>query len=492
MHQVKIVFDPENILNPGKILPLEKMPIEVTGSEVISIYPPEKGENLQNELVEALGQDKVLADPQELTAYQVDGKLPSLAVFPSHTDHICQVVRTAKRYEMSLVPWGSGSKQATGFPLAKTGIVLSLKNINRLLELDAPNLTAKVEAGMNHAELQRELARHGLRFPLEPADIESATIGGSLATNSNCPERLAYGTARDLVLGITAVTPTGEVVHVGGKTMKNVAGYYLRKLFLGSWGTLGIITEAILRLFYLPEEHKTMLLRFQNIESLSQTVGQISNSFLRPESMELINATATQNLESETSFKFPESELLLLIGVAGSKEVVERHIAETQALAEANNTQIVTVLSGPEEKEAWASQRHIQHSLPFLAPETVKGKAIVPIHRTGDMFQKIQEAATRHDLQVGITGHVGNGILYPALFSKNHDAQDNKMLAAIADLAQSAAKLGGVFLVENGPPEIRQTFDPISQRSDYGLMRHLKQALDPQNIFNPGKIVRTL
>jgi len=493
MHRVKDVFDPEEILNPGKITPLEKIkPIEVTDNRVISTSTPEKDKLLYDELVEILGKDKVMTDSHKLAEYQVDEKLPHLAVFPANTEHVYQTIRIANRYAMPLIPWGNGSKQSIGTPLTKMGTVLSLKSMNHLLELDTPNLTAKVEAGMNHAELQRELAKHGLFFPLEPADIESATIGGSLSTNSNGPKRLIYGTTRDLVLGITAVTPSGEVVHVGGKTMKNVAGYDLRKLFLGSWGTLGVITEAILRLFYLPEEHKTMLLKFQNIESLSQLVNQISNSFLRPESMELIDAIAAQRLDSPNTFKLQENELLILIGLAGTIEVVNRHIEEIQTLVAANNAEIVTVLSGIEEKEIWANQRHIQRSLSYPDSGTIKGKAVVPSHKMGDMYQEIQQTTSKHGLQVGITGHAGNGILYPTLFSKNHNTQNNEMLALVADLIQSAAKLGGFFLVESGPPEIRQAYDFISQRSDYGLMKRLKQALDPQSILNPGKVIRNL
>ena len=491
MHQVKDVFDPEEILNPGKITPQEKTaPAEISDDEIVSTSTSEKSKSLHDELVETLGKDKILADPEKLTTYQIDGTLPSLVVFPSDNDQICQVVRTANRYRIPIIPWGNGSKQTIGSPLTQTGIILSLKNMSRILELDTPNQTVKVEAGMNHAELQRELAKHGLHFPLEPTDVESATIGGSLATNSTSPKRLAYGTTRDLVLGITAVTPSGKIVHVGGKTMKNVAGYDLRKLFLGSWGTLGVITEITLRLFYFSEKRKTMLLKFQNIENLSQTVGQISNSFLRPESMELIDTTTAQSLEPDASFKLQENELLLLIGVAGSEEIVARHITEIQTLAETNDVKTVTILSGTEENEAWASRRQIQLSLSCLGPRTIRGKAIVPIHRTGDMFQEIQQAANRHGLQVGITGHAGNGILYSALFSKNYDVPKNEMLAAVTDLVQGANKLGGFFLLESAPQEIRQAFDPISQRSDYELMRHLKQTLDPQNIFNPGKIVR--
>jgi len=486
MRQVKNVFDPDEILNPGKIFPQEKeTPTEVGDNKAI----PTK--NLYDELVEMLGLDNVLDDPQKLAAYQVDGKLATMVVFPSNADHVCQVVRAANRAGMPLIPWGNGSKQVMGLPLTRTGIVLSLKHMNRLLEIDASNLTAKVEAGMNHAELQRELAKYGLCFPLDPVDMESSTIGGSLATNSSGPRRLAYGTARDLVLGATVVTALGEVIHTGGKTMKNVAGYDLRKLFLGSWGTLGVITEAILRLFYLPEDHKTLLLRFLSIENVSQTIKDISDSFLQPESMELIDSTAAQSLRAGASFKLQEGELLLLVGVAGSKEVVERHIAEVRALAEANNAKSVTVLDGIEEEEAWIGQRQIQLSLHQLAPGTIGGKAVVPIDRTGDMFQQIHETITRHQLQVGVTGHVGSGILYPVLFAE-YNTQRDEVLAAITDLVQSADRLGGFFLVESGPLEARQACNLVSQRSDYELMRRLKWSLDPPNTFNPGKMVRTL
>lgn len=486
MRQVKNVFDPDEILNPGKIFPQEKeTPTEVPDNKAILT------KNLYDELVETLGADNVLDNPQELAAYQVDDKLATLVVFPSNTDQVCQVVRAANRAGMSLIPWGNGSKQAMGLPLARIGTVLSLKHMNHLLEIDASNLTAKVEAGMNHAELQRELARYGLCFPLDPADMESSTIGGSLATNSSGPRRLAYGTARDLVLGVKVVTPLGEVIHTGGKTMKNVAGYDLRKLFLGSWGTLGVITEAILRLFYLPEDHKILLLKFPSIKNVSQTIKDISNSFLQPESMELIDSTAARSPRSGAGFKLQESELLLLVGVAGSKEVVERHVAELRALAEANNAKSVTVLGGVEEEEAWISQRRIQLSLHQLTPGTIRGKAVVPINRIEDMFQEIQETVTRHQLQVSITGHVGSGILYLALFAKDN-AQQGEVLVATANLAQSADRLGGFFVAESGPPEARQACDLVSQRSDYKLMRRLKRALDPQNIFNPGKMVRTL
>jgi len=490
MRRVKNVFDPEEILNPGKIFPYHiAITNEVRNAESQSGSFSEKGRSLYDELVETLGADNVLADPQELAEYEIEGKLPALVVFPSHIDHIRQVVRVADREGIPLIPCGNGSKQASGLPLTKTGIILSLKHMNRLLELDASNLTVKVEAGISHAELKQQLAKHGLYFPLEPADVEMATIGGSLASNSSGSGRLVYGTARDLVLGVTVVTPLGEVIRAGGKTMKNVAGYDMRKLFLGSRGTLGVITEAILRLVYLPEEHKTLLLRFSDIDDVSQLVRCISNSFLRPESLELINAKAAQSLEPGDGFKLQNDELLLLVGIAGRKDVVERHIAEIGTLAKSNNVRDISVLRGIEEEKVWANQRRIQRN---LALGIVSGKVVVPINKTGEMFQEIQKTAISHQLQASIVGHIGSGTLYSGFFTEEHDSWHDEAQQAMADLVKSADRLGGFFLVEGGPPEVRQTYDIISQRSDYALMMGLKRSFDPKNIFNPGKMVRVL
>ena len=481
MGRVKRVFDPIDIVNPGKKIPPEILKLSEQTLKQPAEPPPKI--SILDELVRVLGPNNVPAEHQFLASYEIDGKTPTLTAFPANIDHIASATKIASRDGLPIIPWGNGSKQHIGAPLKENGIILSLKHMNRLLELDAPNLTAEVEAGMNYSELQKELAKHGLFFPLEPEDMAIATIGGSLSANSSGPSRLLYGTARDLVLRVTAVTPQGEIVRFGGKTMKNVSGYDLRKLYIGSWGTLGVIARAVLRLSYLSEEHKTLMVKFDSIEGVAALAKTIFDSFLRPESMELIDAGAARG--PGANFQMKNGELLLLIGVAGSKEIVERHVNDIKAMAEANKASSFSVLSGADEKEAWANQRRVKLS---SVAGMLKGKAVVPINATKALYQEVQRIASQNRLRAGVSGRLGNGILYPIFF----DTHPTSQLTAARKLVESAARLGGFFVVESGPMEVRQAHDLCRTRSDHDLMKRLKSAFDPKNIFNPGKVIREL
>jgi len=484
MSRVKRVFDPLNLLNPGKVIPVGAVKVaEIETSQV----KPSAGKSFYSDVIAIVGGNNVPAEQQGLTSYVIDGKKPLMVVFPANHEQVCGVVKIAERERIPVIPYGNGSKQSLGMPLKNSGIVLSLKHLNNIIEVDAPNLTVEVEAGMSHAKLQMELAKQGLYFPLEPEDSAQATIGGSLATNSSGPGRLLYGTARDLVLRITMVTPQGEIVRAGSKTMKNVAGFDLRKLMLGSWGTLGIITSAVLRLVYLPEDHRTVMVKLASIADVSRVTSSILSSFLRPESMELIDSGATRFLSPGSNFRLNEGELALLIGASGNREVVERHAAEVRAIALASGAQSVVVLDGDDEREAWEAQRGVRL---YQSPELVKGKAVVPYNKLAEMYQEIKEIAAQHKWQVGVSGRAGNGILYPAFFCG--DGQPDKLETVIAELSQRAARIGGFFLMESGPVAIREKADIIRGRSDYELMRRLKQAFDPLELFNPGKVIRDL
>jgi FAD/FMN-containing dehydrogenase len=202
---------------------------------------PQQRESLFQRLAEIVGARNASADDDVTTRYQIDGLTPSIVISAADVEQISQVIQLCNQYQAGIVPWGGGTKQPVGPPLSRADVVLDLKPMHKIVELDISNFTVQVEAGIINGELQKQLAGERVFLPYDPPDMETSTIGGELATNASGPLRAEYGTTRDIVLGVTAVTPTGDVVHTGGKTMKNVAGIDLCKLLIGSWGTLGIM-----------------------------------------------------------------------------------------------------------------------------------------------------------------------------------------------------------------------------------------------------------
>ncbi|MFQ6122762.1 MAG: FAD-binding oxidoreductase, partial [Dehalococcoidales bacterium] len=354
--------------------------------------------------------------------------------------------------------------------------------MNRIIDLDVSNFTVGVEAGIVNSELQKRLVEHNFFFPFDPPYMETSTIGGELAANASGPLRFLYGTARDLVLGVTVVTPTGEIIHAGGKTMKNVAGLDLCKMFIGSWGTLGIITEAVLRLFPVPETGKSMWLTFSNFEDAFRSVSQLLNSVLTPGSIELIDGVAGGSLEYGSRLK--ESEVLLMVNIEGDNEGVNRQVKEVGTIARANKVRNVVTIEGEDVNLAWNAYRVVPPSILCADPLTVQGKASVPISQLENMFKVTKEIGDKYSVKIGIMAHCGNGILYPYIAARNAD-----VAPILGDLRQAAEDLGGFFIVEAAPLQVRKTADGLLHRSDYSLMKKLKEEFDPNNVLNPGRVV---
>ena len=477
MRQVKQVFDPDNILNPGKLIPPEREALPVMGKTA-----PQEQDAFYQKLAEIVGSENVVTDSQKTAPYEVDGFVPGAVVFASSTEQVSQIIKAANESGTSVIPWGSGSKQPVGPCLSSADVVLCLKNVNQVADFDLGNLSIKVGAGMVNSDLQKQVAEHKLFFPLDPLYRETSTIGGELAANASGPSRFMYGTARDMVLGLTVVTPTGDIIHAGGKTMKNVAGLDMTKMFIGSWGTLGIITEAVLRLFPMPEVNKSLWITFSKYEDAYQLVSQLLNSVLTPSSIELIDSVAGHNLGYGS--RLEEGEVLLMLGIEGDNEAVARHLKEISIIAETNKARQVVTLESKEETKAWNAYRGVHQSILSAEPSTIQGKASVPIGKLGDMFKAVKEVGDRHSVAIGITAHGGSGILYPYVAAGNADAA-----RIIGDLKQAAEGMGGFFIVEMAPLPVRESAGGLPQRSDYTLMRRLKTKLDPANILNPGRAV---
>ena len=482
MRKVKQVFDPNDILNPGKLIPPEKEGIPVTGKAV-----PKEEEALNQRLAEIVGAENVMTGKQAIAPYEVDGLVPNSVVFASTTEQVSQIIKAGNESRVSIIPWGGGTKQQIGPCLSAADVVLCLKNMKQIIDFDEGNYSIRVEAGMVNGELQRQLAEHKFFFPLDPLFMETSTIGGELAANANGPQRFMYETVRDLVLGLTVVTPTGDIIHPGGKagkTMKNVAGLDLCRMFIGSWGTLGIITEAVLRLFPPPEVSKSLWLTFSNFEDAFRLVTQILNSVLTPTSIELIDQVAGRRMKHDYGSRLKEGEVLLTVNIDGDREGVSRQLKEITTMAKANKVGNIVTLEGEEATKAWNAYRGLHQSILSAAPSTVQGKASVPISRLGDMFKAVKEIGDRYSVEIGIMAHGGNGILYPYVA-----AGDADVVHIIDDLRQAAEGLEGFFIVEAAPLEVRKSVDVWPHRNDYTVMKRLKTQLDPNNILNPGRVV---
>ena len=440
--------------------------------------------DLAQRLTEISGPGNVSTDRQMTKTYEVDGLIPTAVVFATTTEQVSRVVRAGNESEASIIPWGSGSKQTVGPCLSAADIVLCLKPINQIIELNTSNFSVEIGAGLSNAALQKQVGKHNLFFPFDPLYLETSTIGGELATNASGPWRAAYGTARDIVLGITAVTPTGDVIHTGGRTMKNVAGIDLCKLLIGSWGTLGIITETVLRLFPLPKVSRSLCLTFAGIEDAFRLVHRLLSSPLTPGAVELIDGVAGRNSAPISDSPLAEDEVQLLIDISGNRKEVEWHLKEISALAEENQVRHPTTLEDEAATCAWNTYRGAHQAILSAAPSTFQGKASVPLIRQTDMFKAIKEIGQKYQVAAGIRGHCYNGILYPYVV-----AGDDHAVNIINDLKKAAADLGGFFIVESAPFPVRKSAGALPQRSDHTLMKRLKTEFDPNNILNPGKLM---
>ncbi len=299
-------------------------------------------------LKEMVGEANVIQDPDRIKAYAIDGRTPKAVVSPGSVEEISKLLAYANSEKLAVVPRGNGTKMAAGGVPRRLDVVLSLLRINRITEHDVPNLSLSVEAGMTLSAIQEKLAGTGKGsfLPLDPPYTDKATIGGIIATNGSGPRRYLYNTARDLLLGLKAVTPTGDIVAFGGKTVKNVSGYDMTKLMIGSWGALGVITEITTKLLPLPEASATLLVSFETLAKAGALTRKVLHSSLLPSAMELMDVTAAGQLGVKGKY-------LVAFSLEGVGEAVERQVAEIGEMGKKEGAIDVKVLKDQEDRTFW-------------------------------------------------------------------------------------------------------------------------------------------
>ncbi|MBU0704250.1 MAG: FAD-binding protein [Chloroflexi bacterium] len=460
-----------------------------------------KGESVTEyiqELENAIGADKVLSSPVDLVAYSFDGTfeqhLPDVVVLPETNEEVSAVVRIASQYDAPVVPRGMSSGLAGGSIPTRGGIVLSLTRMNRILEIDEENMTVTVQAGVVTANLQAEVEKLGLFYPPDPASIKQSTIGGNVACNAGGPRCLKYGVTGDYVMGLTVVLADGRIVRTGGKAIKYVTGFNMNQFFVGSEGALGIITEVILRLVCKPPYARTALVHFPTLEDAGRTVHNVLTRGLVPAAMELLDETAIECIEEAMQMGLPlDVEALLVIESDGAdEESVRREIdLITDICLETGASRVDVARNEEERAELWRARRSVSPSLARKAPNKLGEDITVPRSAIPEAVRRIKGISAKYDLPIVVFGHAGDGNLHPnILFDRRDPEQWEKVEQIVGEIFQVALDLGGTLSGEHGIGTFKLPYmrEALGQAS-INIQWRVKQALDPQNILNPGKVL---
>jgi glycolate dehydrogenase FAD-binding subunit len=415
-----------------------------------------------------------------LRQYAVDGVQPLLVTIPNTVEEIAEVVALAKQHHLTALAHGAGWHMNQGGLPEHIDIVISTQRLTRVLEHEAPDMTCHVEAGITLASLQTQLAEKGQCLSLDPPGKEQITLGGLLATNASGPKRLRYGTARDLVIGLRVVQANGDIARSGGRVVKNVAGYDLNKLYIGSMCTLGIIAEANLKLHPLPAAERTLLLAFTNAEDAMQTVTAILGSQLIPGAIELIDAAAASDMTDFFGLNLPTNGYTLAVNFEGSIAAIERQVDETRLLARSHGALLGDELEGEAQESFWnAIREHMQGALTC--------KIVLQVTQVAAYLRAIAQVCQRHDIEAATVAHAGNGILYVEL--RPSDATP-RLVTAIAELRLLAQEARGSLVVERCPVDLKRSISIWGEpKSDFYMMQRLKQQFDPTGTFVSGRFL---
>jgi glycolate oxidase len=449
------------------------------------------------QLEKIAGRDGVLTSPEDLAVYSYDGTFeqgcPDVVVLPRSTDQVSQVVRLAAQAAIPLVSRGMGSGLAGGSVPSQGGIVLAMTRMNRILEIDQANATAHVEAGIVTADLQTAVEKLGLFYPPDPSSIRESTIGGNIACNAGGPRCLKYGVTGNYVLGLTVVLADGRVLQAGNKCIKDVVGYDLLGLFTGSEGTLGVITAALLRLTAKPKFVHTALVEFPSLEDASLTVNAILNAGILPAALELMDETAIACTEEAMRMGLPlDVEAILIIETDGSDKafMLSEMEAITRICKEQGARQVKVAKDELERSKLWEARRSVTAALARRTPNKLGEDITVPRSAIPEAVRRLKAISLKYGLPVVIFGHAGDGNLHPnILFDMRDPAQWSKVGLMVKEEFSTALELGGTLSGEHGVGSLKRPYMQQALGSlSIEIQKRIKQALDPLNILNPGKV----
>jgi glycolate oxidase len=448
------------------------------------------------ELEAAFPRDRLVADRERLEAYGRDESdlgtfPPDVVVLAATAEDVRKVFAVATRHRVPVVPVAARSGKSGGVLALRGGIAISLERMNRILEISAADLVARVEPGVITGHLQAEVEKHGLFYPPDPNSLEMCTIGGNVAENAGGPRALKYGVTREYVLGLTAVLPTGEILRVGKRSIKGVAGYDVTALLVGSEGTLGIVTEVTLKLLPRPRHVSTALVVFASVADAARAVTKVLTAGILPRCLELLDDVSLAAAAKTSPYKFPAGAgAALLVETDGNDEegVFNEIVRLAEVVAEDAQGDVVVAQNEAQRRDIWETRRYLSVNLKSLHPLKLSEDIAVPRSRIPEMVERAKAVGARLGLTVATYGHAGDGNLHcNVLFDRAEERP--KVDEAVAELLRVAVDLGGTITGEHGVGFAKRDFLEYEQgREVVALERRLKAVFDPLGILNPGKI----
>ncbi|HSI07236.1 MAG TPA: FAD-linked oxidase C-terminal domain-containing protein [Rariglobus sp.] len=453
--------------------------------------------DLASSLSARLGADRVLTAREDILPYGFDGtatlkQLPACVVFPRDAADVSTVLKLAREHRAPVVTRGSGTGLSGGSVPLPGAVVLCLVKMDRILEVDTANLTLRAEAGAITQKIYDAADAVGLFYPPDPGSMKISTIGGNVAENSGGLRGLKYGVTRDYVMGLEVVLADGSICWLGSKCVKDVAGYNLRDLFIGSEGTLGVVTQVLLKLLPKPAARQTLLATYTAMDAAAETVSAIIAAKIIPCTLEFLDQKTLRCVEDFAKVGLPrDAAAILLVETDGHPAAVADEAAKIEELCRAHGASSVRRAATAAEAAQLATARRSAFSaLARLRPTTILEDVTVPRSELASMIRAVEVIAKKHDLNIATFGHFGDGNLHPTILTDERDtAEMHRVELAFTEIVDETLKRGGTITGEHGvglakKPFLKRQLGDVS----YDLLRLVKKSLDPDGLLNPGKI----
>ncbi|MGA2717916.1 MAG: FAD-linked oxidase C-terminal domain-containing protein [Candidatus Acidiferrales bacterium] len=453
---------------------------------------------LLHELKKLLGSEGVLHEPEDLLLYEYDGSVevakPACVVFPRNTEDVVEIVKLANRYETPLVGRGAGTGLSGGALARQGGIVVVFSRMNRVLEVDVENQRATVQPGVVNLDLSIAVAHTGLHFAPDPSSQKACTIGGNVSENSGGPHTLAYGVTTNHVLGMTVVLPTGELVRLGSAAVDS-PGYDLSGLFVGSEGTLALVTEITVKLTRLPEAVKTLLAVFDTVDDATETVAEITRRGITPAACEMFDSWTIRAVEDYVHAGYPVgAAAVLLIDVDGLREAVESEAEEVADICRLHHAPEVRVARDAAERDLlWKGRKNAFGAVGRISPTYYAMDGVIPRTKLAVTLRRLAEIGAKYGFEIGNIFHAGDGNLHPLIPFNGRDRDEfRRAIAAGTEIIRCCIEMGGAITGEHGVGMEKDHLMPyLFSAADLELMRGVRDAFNPSGLLNPGKIFPT-